>query len=89
VDSPRPARTQDFAWQLEWLALCESKIAVSLGVVSFLCFVSLDKQRNEQKSIIILICEFIRTIRIFKTRINESRRQTIAAGISKNEVRAA
>jgi hypothetical protein len=63
VDSPRPARTQDFAWQVEWLALCESKIAVSLGVVSFLCFVSLDKQRNE------------------------SRRQTIAAGISKNEVR--
>jgi hypothetical protein len=52
VGSPRPARTQNFAWQLVWLALCKSKIAVFLGVVSFLWFVSLDKQRNEQKSII-------------------------------------
>jgi hypothetical protein len=31
-----------------WLALCESKIAVFLGVGSFLWFVSLDKQRNER-----------------------------------------
>jgi hypothetical protein len=28
---------------------CESKIAVFLGVVSFLWFVSLDKQRNERR----------------------------------------
>jgi hypothetical protein len=48
VGSPRPARTQNFAWQLVRSGRCESKIAVSLGVVSFLWFVSLDKQRNER-----------------------------------------
>jgi hypothetical protein len=34
---------------------CERKIEVSLGVVSFLWFVSLDKQRNEQEKVIAVL----------------------------------
>jgi hypothetical protein len=76
---PRNVRTRNFAGMQE-AGLCDKRNFRLGFVVSFLWFVSLDKQRNEHKSISCFACEVIRPKRTSKTRINERPRQRYAVG---------